>query len=254
MTTDFEMQAFKTNGSDAVGRSLTTGNGANHAYRCRDEGSVLLSAQRNGHSGETMPSGCVTAEAFAGSKESAAHKVKRELSEAVCGKVRLWMLLVLLPVVIVAVVLISLGVCSAIHEDTDEKFNRSSFRVARLFNGSFSLPGLTFTEDLLSLSSNQSRALTGDLQGKLSDVYRSSPALGRYFSKAEIYALRPGSVIAEYQLTFVMPEEHQEQLRSFTLSREMVYNVLRQFLYDQEGRGASPSSALYIDPVSLKLS
>lgn len=66
---------------------------------------------------------------------------------------------------------------------------------------------------------------------------------------------RPGSVIAEYQLTFVMPEEHQEQLRNFTLSREMVYNVLRQFLYDQEGRGASPSSsALYIDPVSLKLS
>lgn len=50
---------------------------------------------------------------------------------------------------------------------------------------------------------------------------------------------------------FVMPEEDQEQLRNFTLSREMVYNVLRQFLYDQEYDVSRP---MYINPLSLKMS
>uniref|UniRef100_A0A3B4YHQ0 SEA domain-containing protein n=1 Tax=Seriola lalandi dorsalis TaxID=1841481 RepID=A0A3B4YHQ0_SERLL len=84
----------------------------------------------------------------------------------------------------------------------------------------------------------------------LADIYRSSPALGRYFSKAEIHVLRNSSVIADYHLTFLMPEEQQDQLRNFTLSREMVYNVFRQFLYDQE---PDSSELLYIDPLSLNI-
>ena len=63
---------------------------------------------------------------------------------------------------------------------------------------------------------------------------------------------RNGSVIADYQLTFVMPEEQQDQLRNVTLSREMVYNVFRQFLYDQEQ--PDESGQMYIDPVSLNMS
>ncbi|XP_037123754.1 TPA-induced transmembrane protein [Syngnathus acus] len=245
---DVELQELKTNGSDALESLVTTGNGDNHPKGC-EETSGLLSAQRNGCNGETMPS---ATEAISSSKESAVHRVKRELGKVVCGgKVRLWMVLLLLPVVLVAVILISLSLCSVVYRDPDDKFNRSTFRVPRLFNGSFVLPGLNFTEDLLSLSSNRRRDLTGDLQGKLSNVYTSSPALGRYFSKAEIHTLRNGSVIAEYQLTFFMPEEHQEQLKNFTLSRKMVYNVLRQFLYAQD---RAASSALYIDPVSLELS
>ena len=62
---------------------------------------------------------------------------------------------------------------------------------------------------------------------------------------------RNGSVMADYQLEFLMPEEGQDQLRNFTLSREMVYNVFRQFLYDQEPNESEP---MYIDPVSLKMS
>ncbi|KAM9811719.1 TPA-induced transmembrane protein-like [Syngnathus typhle] len=248
---EIELSELKTNGSDALESLVTTGNGDNHPTGC-EETSGLLGAQRNGCNGETMPSERVATEEISSSKESAVDRVKRELKKVVCGgKVRLWMVLLMLLVVLVAVILISLSLCSVVYRDPDEKFNRSTFRVPRLFNGSFVLPGLNFTEDLLSFSSNRSRDLTGDLQGKLSNVYTSSPALGRYFSKAEIHTLRNGSVIAEYQLTFFMPEEHQEQLRNFTLSRKMVYNVLRQFLYAQDR--AAPS-ALYIDPVSLKLS
>lgn len=59
---------------------------------------------------------------------------------------------------------------------------------------------------------------------------------------------RNGSVITDYQLTFLMPEEDQDQLTNFTLSREMVYNVFRQFLYDQD---LDQSKPMYINPVSL---
>lgn len=64
-------------------------------------------------------------------------------------------------------------------------------------------------------------------------------------------AHRNNSGVADYQLMFVMPEEEQGQLRNFTLSREMVYNVLRQFLYDQEYNVSHP---MYIDQLSLKMS
>ncbi|KAG7217661.1 hypothetical protein INR49_021350 [Caranx melampygus] len=85
---------------------------------------------------------------------------------------------------------------------------------------------------------------------EVTDIYRSSPALGRYFCKAEIFVLRNSTVIADFHLEFNMPEEQQDQLRKFILSREMVYNVFRQSLYDQE----PPSSgSLYIDPLSLNM-
>lgn len=46
-----------------------------------------------------------------------------------------------------------------------------------------------------------------------------------------------------------MPEQH-DQLKHFTLSREVVYNVLRQHLYDQE---PEKEGVLYIDPASLEM-
>lgn len=57
------------------------------------------------------------------------------------------------------------------------------------------------------------------------------------------------SVIAGYRLKFLMPEEEEDQLRKFTLSREVVFNVFRQFLYDQEADLAQP---LFIAPDSLQ--
>lgn len=44
-----------------------------------------------------------------------------------------------------------------------------------------------------------------------------------------------------------MPEEHG-QLTNYTLSKEMVFNVLLQELYDQE-----PDDPLYIEPTSLTM-
>uniref|UniRef100_A0A3Q1GSM3 SEA domain-containing protein n=1 Tax=Acanthochromis polyacanthus TaxID=80966 RepID=A0A3Q1GSM3_9TELE len=180
-------------------------------------------------------------------------RVKKELNEVVFWKVRLWMVIIVVLVLIPVVIVISLTVCSAIHKDVDDKFDSSLFKVPHYFNGSFQLPNQVFQEELLNLHSNISQTLAADLQNKMADLYRSSPALGRYFSKAEILAFRNGSVIAEYKLTFKLPEEQQDQLRNFTLSREMVYNVFRQFLYDQEPDESAESGPMYIEPVSLEM-
>ncbi|KAM4628332.1 TPA-induced transmembrane protein homolog [Polymixia lowei] len=180
---------------------------------------------------------------------SAVCKIKRELNDVIFWKFRLWMVIIFIFVLILVVIGISLILCTVIHEDVDEKFDPSSFEFPRYFNGSFRLTNQIFTDELLSPSSNQSKALSTELQEKLADLYRASHALGRYFSKAEIFAFRNGSVIAQYQLKFLMPELNAE-LKKFTLSREVVYNVLRQFLYDQETDHPDP---LYIDPASLDM-
>lgn len=51
----------------------------------------------------------------------------------------------------------------------------------------------------------------------------------------------------EYDLKFMMPEEHQ-QIIGYTLSKEMVYHVLLQQLFDQD-----TGDPLYIEPNSLTM-
>ncbi|XP_039985836.1 TPA-induced transmembrane protein [Xiphias gladius] len=253
---DTEMQPITRNGSNGTSYSsherVTAGNGGGVAYTTSEvtEKDGLLAEQVTGSNGETMLSVHAAEAQWNPLESKSACRIKRELNLIVFWRVRLWMLLFFILLVVPALIIVSLALCSAVHEDADEKFDPSLFKVPRYFNGSFQLPHLVLTEELLTPSSNESQALTADLQEKLADIYRSSPALGRYFSKAEIYALRNGSVTADYQLTFLMPEEQQEQLRNFTLSREMVYNVFRQFLYDQEPDNSGP---LFIDPLSLNM-
>ncbi|XP_031719521.1 TPA-induced transmembrane protein homolog isoform X2 [Anarrhichthys ocellatus] len=208
---DIELQAIRENGND----------GATYSPNER-------MAAGNGDGGASRIPAATERDGLLFGQMNSLWRISRE-------RVRLLLIIICIVVVICAVIGISLAVCA----------------VPRSFNGSFQLPNRVFTEELSTLSSNESQALAADLQEKLADLYRSSPALGRYFSKAEIQAFRNGSVvIAGYQLTFVMPEEQQDQLRNFTLSREMVYNVFRQFLYDQE---ADESGQMYIAPVSLNM-
>ncbi|KAM8822253.1 TPA-induced transmembrane protein homolog [Synchiropus picturatus] len=145
----------------------------------------------------------------------------------------MWMILVFILLLIVAVVLISLVLCSLVHRDKDEGFDASAFNVSRLFNGSVRME---------SPAANQSRALSSRLQEQLEALYKSSPALGRYFCSAEVAPLREDPAVAEFRLQFLMPEAQQAQLSRFTLSREMIYSVLRQFLWEQPGLQVEPSS------------
>ncbi|XP_031153373.1 TPA-induced transmembrane protein homolog isoform X2 [Sander lucioperca] len=266
LTNDIELQLFKTNGNDGAsnlsheqGTAEDDVDGAPYRIPNATERDMLLNVQTSSCNGEMVVHAAEAqsnlGNAYTPQKNSCVDRIKRELNEVVYQKVKVWMVIIFIFVLILAVIIISLVLCSVIHEDEDENFDSSLFKVPRSFNGSFQLPNLVFTEKLSTRSSDESQTLAAHLQEKLAGLYRSSPALGRYFSEAEISAFRNGSVIADYQLTFVMPEEQQDQLRNVTLSREMVYNVFRQFLYDQEQPDESGQMTLddYIDPISLNM-
>ncbi|XP_053176955.1 TPA-induced transmembrane protein homolog [Scomber japonicus] len=224
---EYELKSVKTNGTDE--ERVTAGNGGAQANM------IPEATERDG--------------LFTGQSSSQC-RIKKELNAVICSPIRLWMVIIIILVIIIAVIVISLVLCSVIHTDLDEKYDAALFNIPQSFNGSFRLPNQVFKEQLLTLNSSEGNALATGLQKKMVDFYRSSPALGRYFSEAKINAFRNGSVIADYRLTFHMPAEGQYQLRNFTLSREMVYNVFRQFLFDQE----TTSEPMYIDPRSLNCS
>lgn len=257
MEHDIEMQVLQTNGNDGAtclsSERVAAGNGDGAPYSIpHTESDGLLAPPAAGYNGETTPprNGAGNQRYPESTHNREIKRIKKELNEILFWKVRRWMAILFVFLLIIAVIFISLAVCAANYEDEDEKFDPSLFKIPVSFNGSFELPNLVFREELLILSSNESQALIADLQEKLDDLYKTSPALARYFFEAKIHAFRKGSVTADYQLTFVMPEEQQDQLRNFTLSREMVYNVFRQYLYDQE---LDKSEPMYIKPSSLSM-
>ncbi|XP_077578915.1 TPA-induced transmembrane protein [Stigmatopora nigra] len=233
----FELQDLKKNANEPATDVNGGGGGGRHDT---PDSWLLPGAQTNGHHGENMSSGPISDE------ESCVH---RQLCRGKYGKAKVWMVPPLMAFVAVVLVLISLALCAGLYADPDDTFESSTFVAARRFNGSL---GLLFHDTPPANSSPGE--LAGHLQRKLSSVYTSSPALGRYFSQVEILALRNGSSIAEYQLTFALPEEQDEPLDKFTLSREMVYNVLRQSLHEQKLLPGQNQSALYMEPASLELS
>ncbi|XP_053363970.1 TPA-induced transmembrane protein [Clarias gariepinus] len=159
-------------------------------------------------------------------------RLKRELNEQACWKLKVWMLLLITLILIIFVIFFSVYFCTVPGEDVDEKYDRAEFVVPRLFSGNLST---TLVNETFILHAQQ----------KLSNIYTSSYALGRYFSQATVKEMSSSSVL--YNLTFLMPEEHG-QLTNYTLSKEMVFNVLLQELYDQE-----PDDPLYIEPTSLTM-
>lgn len=174
-------------------------------------------------------------------------RVRDELAQKVCGgKVPLWVVLVLLSLLIVTVVLVSVALCRAIQDDADDKFDSRLLDVSRSFSGRFLLPNLNLTRG----TENETGALATELHNKLDVLYRDSPALGRYYSSSQVQELSNDPVWARFRLTFRMPSSELRQLSRFTLSRGMVYNVLRQFLFDQE----EDQHLTFIEPSSLHMS
>ncbi|XP_050984597.1 TPA-induced transmembrane protein [Labeo rohita] len=166
-------------------------------------------------------------------------RVKRELNEVVVWKLKLWTLILIILLVIALVIGISIIVCAVGHEDEDEKYDKSSFVVARFFRGNFTLDGNSFT------SNSQDEDAIKKLEQKLKEVYSSSPALERYFSSITINNLQ--DTAAQFKLMFMMPLENDELIQN-TLSLKIVKNVLLQHLYDRD-----TEEPFYIIPTSLQM-
>lgn len=63
--------------------------------------------------------------------------------------------------------LVSHVLFAVIYEDPDENFNPASFTVPLHLNGSFKLPNMVFTDDLLTLSSSESQECARQLEEKV---------------------------------------------------------------------------------------
>ncbi|CAM4556198.1 unnamed protein product [Leuciscus chuanchicus] len=161
--------------------------------------------------------------------------LKTELNEVVVWKLKLWMVILLVFLVIALVIGISLIVCAVIDDDGDDNYDKSSFVVKRFFRGHFTVTNSSFTSDQEILQ----------LEQQLTQVYSSSHALERYFSNFTISHLQ--DTAAQFKLQFMMPLDHEELVR-FTLSLKMVKHVLLQHLYDQD-----TGDPFYIIPTSLSM-
>lgn len=220
-----------------------------HSHLLHKDKTLDPEANTNQHDLEESMDGRIGRTSAHKEKNSTLGRLKRELNEKV-WKIRLWMVLLIIFFLILIVIIISVALCSVVYEDADEKFDVSTFVMRRDFNGKLRLPNQVFLPEMDDMSTNQSRTLSAQLRKKLNDLYTSSPALGRYFNRSEILALSDDSgVVASYRLLFLMPRDN-EQLQRFTLSREVVFNVLRQHLYDQS---PEEEGTLYIDPALLEM-
>ncbi|XP_028856457.1 TPA-induced transmembrane protein isoform X2 [Denticeps clupeoides] len=159
---------------------------------------------------------------------------RRKLNKKVVGNLRLWMVLILLIIFIALVIIISILTCSAARQEPEDQYDVSSFVLRRLFRGNVS-------------SNSTDAALEDEFHAQLNHVFQSSAALGRYFNQSRT-ASRKGDVV-QFCLHFHMPVD-SARLVNFTLSLEMVSNVLLQHLYD---RGFEEADRLKLDPASLSM-
>ncbi|NXE19598.1 TTMP protein, partial [Ardeotis kori] len=67
----------------------------------------------------------------------------------------------------------------------------------------------------------------------LTDVYSSSPALGRYFRSAQVVNFSNESSTVFYQLEFSVPPSTEGFMEN-TMNPDFVKNVLRQNIYDED--------------------
>ncbi|NXG21285.1 TTMP protein, partial [Grallaria varia] len=67
----------------------------------------------------------------------------------------------------------------------------------------------------------------------LTEVYSSSPALGRYFRSAEVVSSSNESSTVIYQLVFSVPPSTEGFMKN-TMNPDFIKNVLRQNIYDED--------------------
>ncbi|XP_051483580.1 TPA-induced transmembrane protein isoform X2 [Apus apus] len=158
-----------------------------------------------------------------------------------CGNVvfwrcKLWMVITTVFLVFFLVILISLILYSNVYTDEDDYWDPD----ALLNSGNFRNFSGT-----LELMCHLPHLLSEDIiTNRLTDVYSSSPALGRYFSNE--------SSTVFYQLKFSVPPSTEGFMEN-TMNPDFIRNVLRQNIYDEDDPGTSECNRLMLDPTSLTL-
>ncbi|KAM6212258.1 TPA-induced transmembrane protein isoform 1-T1 [Sarcoramphus papa] len=161
-------------------------------------------------------------------------------------KCKLWMVITTIFLVFFLVILISLILYSNVYTDEDDYWDPD----ALLNSGNC----CNFS-GTLELMCGLPHLFSEDITKRLTDVYSSSPALGRYFRSAEVVYFSNESSTVFYQLEFSVPPAAEGFMEN-TMNPDFIRNVLRQNIYDEDDTfnpGTSECNRLKLDPTSLTL-
>ncbi|KAL9867924.1 TPA-induced transmembrane protein isoform 3-T3 [Geothlypis trichas] len=91
-----------------------------------------------------------------------------------------------------------------------------------------------------------------DITKRLTEVYSSSPALGRYFRSAQVMSFSNESSTVIYQLVFSVPPSTEGFMEN-SMNPDFIRNILRQNIYDEDtlNSGTSECDTLKLNPTSL---
>ncbi|XP_039574037.1 TPA-induced transmembrane protein [Passer montanus] len=156
-------------------------------------------------------------------------------------KCKLWMVISMMFLVIFLVILISLILYSNIYTDEDDYWDPDEL----LRNGNFHNFSGT-----LELMCGLSHFSSEDITKRLTEVYNSSPALGRYFRSAQVISFSNESSTVIYQLVFCVPPSTEGFMEN-SMNPDFIRNILRQNIYDEDTLNSSECDRLKLNLTSL---
>ncbi|XP_037997008.1 TPA-induced transmembrane protein isoform X2 [Motacilla alba alba] len=158
-------------------------------------------------------------------------------------KCKRWMVISTILLVIFLVILISLILYSNVYTDEDDYWDPDEL----LSNGNFHNFSGT-----LELMCGFPHFSSKDIIKRLTEIYSSSPALGRYFRSAQVISFSNESSTVIYQLVFSVPPSVEGFMEN-SMNPDFIRNILRQNIYDEDtlNPGTSECDRLKLDPTSL---
>ncbi|XP_065598020.1 TPA-induced transmembrane protein isoform X2 [Cyrtonyx montezumae] len=204
------------------------------------EHEVIELQEVNGEESKADHKKPLNSQAPATSKERDQWKSCRKI---VFWKCKLWMVLTTIFVVLFLVILISLALYSNVYTDEDDYWDTDSLlHNYHNFSGKFNLLcGLPYL-------------FSEDITKRITDVYSSSPALGRYFRSAKVDYFSNETSTVYYQLEFFVPPSTEGFMEN-VMNPDFIRSILLQNIYDEEddafNSGTSECTRLKLDPASL---
>ncbi|XP_078089079.1 suppressor of tumorigenicity 14 protein homolog [Mustelus asterias] len=147
-----------------------------------------------------------------------------------CWRCKVWMLILLPVVILITIIIVIIGINNTSIDDDFIDPKLKIYGISRYYIGIMKISKYSFTPELMIPQSKNYLSLSKVLKMMLCQLYNKSPALGYYFVDSGVFSFSNGSVTAYFWLQFAMPKEH-DLLVKYTLSAEVLLNVLRQHLY-----------------------
>ncbi|XP_052014968.1 TPA-induced transmembrane protein [Apodemus sylvaticus] len=159
-------------------------------------------------------------------------------NRSVVGKCKLWMVIVAIFLSFTIVIIISLCLVGVMYIDEDEN------EILELSSNKTFFIMLKIPEECAN-----EEGLHHLLTERLTDTYRQSPALSRFFTSADILDFSVENATVTYHLQFGVPSE-DDGFMKYMMSEELVLGIMRQSFHD---KNVSTCESLGLDPESLLL-